>query len=144
MGFGNTDTLVAIENVMGTDFADNITGNAAGNVMITCNGLDVAYGGGGNDSIDGGEADDVLRGGAGDDTMPGGFGRDVMTGGSGHDAFQFHSPGDSADTITDFVSGTDELQCNGFPYEVGHVLALGVDFFLSTGNVAGAAGPSFV
>ena len=145
-GFGNSDTLIGIENVMGTDFADTIIGNGADNVMILCNSRDAGYGGGGNDSLDGGYGDDTLRGGAGNDTLIGAFGLDTVTGGAGADAFRFISPFDGADTITDFATGTDKIEilCDLFPFSPGHVLTLGVDFFLSTGNVPGAPGPSFV
>ncbi len=44
-GFGNTDRLVSIENVVGTDLGDSITGDNADNVL---------QGGLGDDTIDGG------------------------------------------------------------------------------------------
>lgn len=54
-----TDTLVSIENVNGTDFFDTIKGNDSAN---TLNGLD------GNDLLDGGRGSDILNGGDGTDT----------------------------------------------------------------------------
>ena len=54
-----TDTLTGIENVIGTDFADTITGNSADNEL---DGRD------GNDILDGGQGSDTLIGGDGIDT----------------------------------------------------------------------------
>ncbi|RRN65440.1 hypothetical protein [Caulobacter sp. 602-1] len=55
------DTLVSIENLVGSSFGDKLTGDATGN------------------RIDGGGGDDVLNGGAGDDTLDGGAGFDVAS-----------------------------------------------------------------
>jgi Ca2+-binding RTX toxin-like protein len=57
---GDTDTLVGIENVIGSDYADYIIGNDAAN---------------------------TINGGLGDDSMSGGAGRDSLLGGDGNDAF---------------------------------------------------------
>lgn len=48
----------------------------------------------------------------------GGAGADVLTGGAGVDVFRFDTPADGRDTITDFVSGTDQLafRCSGVPF----------------------------
>ena len=54
-----TDTLLTVENVVGSDFADTITGNSAAN---TLEGRD------GNDVLDGGKGSDILDGGNGLDT----------------------------------------------------------------------------
>ncbi|WP_373505220.1 beta strand repeat-containing protein [Aestuariivirga sp.] len=54
-----TDTLQAIENVIASDFAETITGNASANTL---------EGRGGNDIIDGGKGSDTLIGGDGIDT----------------------------------------------------------------------------
>lgn len=66
------DTLVSIENVIGSDAADIIIGSDA------------------------------------DNTLEGGRGADTLTGEGGLDVFVFDSL-DAADTVTDFVSGTDKL-----------------------------------
>jgi Ca2+-binding RTX toxin-like protein len=57
-GFGS-DTLVEIENLIGGNFADILTGNSAINVLSR--GL-------GNDTLDGSAGNDILDGGAGSDT----------------------------------------------------------------------------
>lgn len=58
-GFGGMDTLLSIENIIGSDFNDNLTGDVQGNLI---------RGGGGNDTIDGGNGNDTIDGGNGTDT----------------------------------------------------------------------------
>ena len=58
-GWGGTDTLVLINHLRGSGFADRITGNALGNTL---------EGGAGDDTLNGGVGIDRLTGGAGDDT----------------------------------------------------------------------------
>jgi Ca2+-binding RTX toxin-like protein len=58
-GFGHTDTLISIENLVGSEFDDFFKGNAAANLL---------EGGAGNDTLDGGGGPDTMIGGAGDDT----------------------------------------------------------------------------
>jgi Ca2+-binding RTX toxin-like protein len=69
----NTDTLIAIETVIGSDGADVLYGRGVwtGNLLGEVN--DNLYGGAGDDVIDGGLGTDVLDGGAGTDTAA--FGR---------------------------------------------------------------------
>ena len=66
-----------MENVIGSEFDDTITGNSAANELA------------------GGDGDDRLSAAAVDDTL---------SGGSGNDTFIFRE-GDGNDTITDFVEG---------------------------------------
>ena len=58
-GGAGTDTLVSIENLIGSESADNLKGNAGGNVL---------EGRGGGDVLDGGPGVDTLKGGTGDDS----------------------------------------------------------------------------
>jgi Ca2+-binding RTX toxin-like protein len=51
-GFGNTDTLINIGGVLGTAFADNMTGNSGNNIFRTNGGADTISGGAGLDSIE--------------------------------------------------------------------------------------------
>jgi Ca2+-binding RTX toxin-like protein len=83
-----TDLLNGIENLIGSAFADTLSGD---------------------------RNDNVLTGGGGDDTLTGGTGRDTLAGGTGSDIYRYvattdgsTTPGDG-DSIanTDFVSGTD-------------------------------------
>jgi serralysin len=98
--FGSTDTLVAVENIVGTRYADHIVGSGLANQLI------------------GGAGTDILSGLDGKDTLIGGLGRDKMTGGSGFDLFRFVTAGDtgataiSRDVITDFRHLVDEIDLN--------------------------------
>jgi len=74
-GQGN-DTFVAIENLSGSPFNDQLTGNDANNVLL---------GGKGDDGIDARNGNDQLLGARGDDRMRGGAGNDVYSGGPGTD-----------------------------------------------------------
>jgi hypothetical protein len=71
-------------------------------------GNDVLMGEQGDDLLLGGNGSDLLGGGSGNDTLSGGAGSDLLTGDSGADRFVFDAPG-SADRITDFQPGIDEL-----------------------------------
>ena len=82
-----TDTYSNFEGVIGTAFADTLTGSS---------GNDIIRGGGGNDTLNGAGGNDVLTGGAGADTL---------TGGAGNDTFVFGVPLNNVDTITDYSAG---------------------------------------
>ena len=71
------DTYVNIHEVYGSNFADNLTADNAG---------DVIYGGAGKDTITGGTGIDRLYGQAGDDTLIAGPGTSYLDGGAGADA----------------------------------------------------------
>jgi len=83
-----TDTLVSIENLIGSAFNDNLLGADWNN---------------------------VLSGGAGNDRLTGGDGRDTLTGGPGSDIFDFDATDESPanalarDVITDFQPGIDRI-----------------------------------
>ncbi len=85
------DTYTNIHNVQGSNYADTITADNAG---------DRLYGLGGNDSI---------VGGTGNDSLYGGLGTDTLTGGGGADRFEFGAPTDGVKTITDFSSAQSDL-----------------------------------
>ncbi len=82
---------VDLENVIGTDYDDTITGNGLPNTVT---------GGAGADNLSGGAGDDVLLGGTGDDSVSGGDGNDSISGGAGSDQF-------------DGGSGTDDFEEDG-------------------------------
>ena len=69
-GFGTADTLINIENVEGSRYADRLIGNDNANVLD---------GGDGNDSLVGNGGDDVFLTGMGIDTIDGGEGTDITT-----------------------------------------------------------------
>ncbi len=74
--------LSEIENVVGSQFADVLTGDDLANIL---DGL------GGDDLIEGADGDDFLSGGDGNDTMIGGAGADQFVGGAGVDTASFAS-----------------------------------------------------
>lgn len=85
-----------LEHLIGGDYADTLTGNAANNALL------------------GGYADDQLQGGAGDDWLDGGVGRDTLSGGPGRDRFVIHARAEEGDTVLDFEPGQDRLLFSGF------------------------------
>jgi Ca2+-binding RTX toxin-like protein len=93
-GQGN-DTLVNIENVVGSTLADTLTGNA------------------GDNTLNGAAGNDTMGGGAGNDTLIGDVGNDTMSGQGGSDVFRwtanvFNSADvtfGGIDKITDFNAG---------------------------------------
>jgi Ca2+-binding RTX toxin-like protein len=58
-GGQGSDTLISIENLIGSNYADTLTGNSNANVLA---------GGAGNDTLNGGVGNDTLNGGDGVDT----------------------------------------------------------------------------
>ena len=82
-GFGDTDTLINIERVRGSDYDD---------LLIDNNG------------------DNRLRGYDGDDTLCASKGDDQLEGGSGADLFQFKGKKFGDNSIWDFEVGTDQIE----------------------------------
>jgi Ca2+-binding RTX toxin-like protein len=66
-GDAEGDTISSIENLVGSNFDDTLTGDAGANQLV---------GNAGNDVLDGGDGNDTLRGGAGADILTGGAGND--------------------------------------------------------------------
>ncbi len=89
------DILISIENLIGSDFRDRLTGNGAANRLD---------GGAHNDILDGGGGNDVLVGGDGADTLTGGAGNDFLEGGAGADIYIFEGSY-GTDTIRDDADG---------------------------------------
>jgi Ca2+-binding RTX toxin-like protein len=71
-----TDTVVGVENAIGTQYTDTLIGGSEVNVLD---------GGAGNDKLIGYGGDDTLIGGDGDDQLFGGDGADHLIGGNGSD-----------------------------------------------------------
>lgn len=98
---GNTgeaagDTFYFVEQLVGSNYADTLTGDD------NINGLSGLAG------------NDTLNGRGGNDLLIGGAGADVLTGGAGADTFLFAAVTDSRnssgrDTITDFTSKLDKI-----------------------------------
>jgi serralysin len=114
------DTLVSIENLIGSSYGDRLTGSSASNLIDAGSGNDRIDAGSGNDTVYGGAGNDILIGGSGRDTLNGGSGNDILTGGAdqdnlfggaGADYFDFNLTSDSRpgsntrDVIRDFQIG---------------------------------------
>jgi Ca2+-binding RTX toxin-like protein len=122
-GGHQTDTLVNIESIRGTNFGDQFDGSASGN-GYTFDGR------GGNDTLVGSQGNDVLLGGDGNDLLRGGLGADFLDGGLGADRFDFDHLSEAGDTVAGFeaVPGGDVL-------DIADLLAF------STNYAGGAGGP---
>jgi Ca2+-binding RTX toxin-like protein len=97
------------EKIFGDDSDDRFDGKGGNDRIEGRGGADILLGGKGDDRLSGGIGDDSLSGGKGKDKLNGGSGLDILTGGLGNDTFVY-SAADNADTITDFVSGSDRIQ----------------------------------
>ena len=85
------DKLVSIENLIGSNYDDKLTGDDHANTLI------------------GGLGNDVLIGGGGDDLLIGGPGNNTLTGGAGSDTFLWQQGNTGHDKVTDFTPGSDRL-----------------------------------
>jgi Ca2+-binding RTX toxin-like protein len=110
-GGSGTDTLLNVENLVGSAYADALTGNALAN---------------------------RLDGGAGADTLTGGLGADTMTGGAGNDVYQVYDAGDVVvETDAGAAGGTDRVDawtsCT-LAANVENLRLLGTADIVATGN----------
>jgi Ca2+-binding RTX toxin-like protein len=114
-GDADGDTLVSIENLIGSALRDTLTGNSGANDIFgggeadTLNGQggeDNLYGEAGNDTLLGGTGRDVLRGGADNDTLVGGTANDTLDGGTGDDMADYSSASNRV-TLTLGLNGAD-------------------------------------
>lgn len=140
-GTTERDTMTGIERVVGTGFADNITGSFQKDFLFGGGNDDTIFGGNDDDLLNGGSGSDTLDGGAGNDTIIGGsgVGFDFLTGGAGADNFQYESRDDSRvinstvrDNIQDFSVGQDHIDLSAL-----NVSAVNVLVFQFTGTTTG-------
>ena len=98
------------QTINGTAGNDTLAGGAGNDTINGLAGADRLSGLGGNDSLLGSTGHDTMLGGDGNDWLQGGGWSDNLTGGAGADSFVYAEAGtNNRDTVTDFVSGTDEL-----------------------------------
>jgi Ca2+-binding RTX toxin-like protein len=90
-GDAQGDALTGIENLTGSNHADQLWGNDSDNHLSGLIGDDVLKGGGGADVLVG---ESVWGGGFGNDTLIGGAGADTMVGGFGNDTYHVDDPAD--------------------------------------------------
>ncbi|MDA0786485.1 MAG: S8 family serine peptidase [Proteobacteria bacterium] len=153
-----SDKLISIENVLGLNGDDLLTGDNGANVLMGRAGNDSVAGSRGNDTIFGGSGTDRLRGNADDDTLAGEEGNDILdgggendvliggrdddllTGGAGNDRFVF-ADGDGRDTVTDFELGNDRIDLSGVgaiadfaDLMASHVTQVGDDLRIENGE----------
>ena len=145
------DTLVSIENLIGSNFADRLEGDEGHNVLSGLRGNDLLVGGDGNDTLNGGDGTDLLfgdygndtvaggsgldhlEGSEGDDRLDGGTGADVMRGGNGNDTYLVDHVGDVVAELVGPVlfDGYDRVESS-----VTHTLGFGIESLALTGTAA--------
>lgn len=161
------DVYVSIENLLGTNYEDDLRGDAqanyiwgaAGNDILTGrDGNDTLSGDDGNDNLIGGNGADSLLGGTGNDSLSGGVGADTLNGGAGkdtlyggaadgeRDVFVFSSTSDSnvgsnRDIVYDFVSGIDDFDFRSID---ANTAVAGDQAFIFSGTTAAANSIWFV
>ncbi|MEM8615410.1 MAG: calcium-binding protein [Pseudomonadota bacterium] len=84
--WGNTDTLVGIDEIIGSTANDQFSGSAGVDRFSGSLGDDILNGNGGRDFLNGDLGNDQLDGGDGNDRLFGGDGDDVLIGGANNDA----------------------------------------------------------
>jgi Ca2+-binding RTX toxin-like protein len=104
----NGDTLVSVENLTGSAFADTLNGDSHDNVLAGGDGNDALSGESGNDTIYGGAGNDNIDGGDGNDYIDGGPGADTMFGGiGGDDTYVVNDVGDTVSEPVGFGTNGD-------------------------------------
>ncbi len=107
------DKIGSVENVVGSPFDDELSGNGSRNRLSGKAGADVIRGLGGNDKLYGGNGDDFLHGGNGndrlfgenqDDYLIGGSGSDRMNGGTGRDLVSYEEA--TGPVVANLLAGT--------------------------------------
>jgi Ca2+-binding RTX toxin-like protein len=113
-----TDQITGVENIVGGDGNDVLTGNAAANNLV------------------GGTGDDTLNGKVGNDTLIGGLGNDTLIGGLGNDTYIVDSLNDVVQEFTG--QGTDKIQTSLTSYTIAANIEkldyTGIGNFTGTGN----------
>ena len=85
-GGAGTDSLINMENLIGSSYGDTLTGDGNANILSGLAG------------------DDTLVGNGGADVLIGGAGNDTMSGGAGEDVFLWNSSDTGTDTILGFTN----------------------------------------
>ena len=133
---GNTgdaagDQYGSIQNLTGTKFNDNLSGDGAANTLD---------GKSGNDSLKGAGGRDILIGGLGNDSLTGGRGPDTLKGAGGADKFIFNALNEGGDKVA-FFDSLDKVhvKASAFGIESGEF-----NFFASAAPAAPDASAAFL
>ena len=126
-GNAEGDTLISIEEVVGSPHNDIITGDHNNNLLGGRNG---------NDELNGGDGDDRMWGHEGNDTLKGGAGADTLTGGPGNDTADYSGSGAGVEVdLTKVDDGDpntqDDEQIGG--HAAGDVLS-GIENVIGSGH----------
>ncbi|MEF8721301.1 MAG: DUF4347 domain-containing protein [Candidatus Accumulibacter delftensis] len=118
-GGSGSDTLISIENLIGSNFNDKLTGNSGAN---------------------------RLEGYAGNDTLDGGTGNDTMLGGDGNDYYYVRDSGDSVTetNATASIGGTDLVYSYLASYTLGANVENGRIVTSAAANLIGSSLNNFL
>jgi Ca2+-binding RTX toxin-like protein len=105
-----SDVLLSIENIQGSEYSDQLTGNAQ------------------NNSLDGGAGNDTLVGGGGNDVLTGGLGNDTLDGGDGIDTANYTAA--TASVVVDLATAGSQIASG----------AMGIDSLVGIENARGGSG----
>ncbi len=138
-----SDTLVGIENIIGSQGINVISGDSFNNILSGLGGNDTLTGGAGNDTLNGGAGVDNLNGGLGNDVLNGGAGSDTLNTADGNDTIVLQT-GYGTDQIVGFdadvIGGQDFIDLRGLGITAGNfaanviVLDLGANTFVIAGG----------
>jgi Ca2+-binding RTX toxin-like protein len=87
--WGFTDSIMGIESVSASQYADELIGDELRNYLGGQAGDDLIYGMDGDDMLEGHDGNDIMFGGLGNDWFRGGSGNDEMYGGEGGDHLDY-------------------------------------------------------
>ena len=99
----DANRLKDIEDLIGSDQADQLSGNSLDQIITGGGGDDIIDGAGGADTLDGGLGQDSVSGGAGDDIFVHSDGIDQLDGGSDQDTIDFSL----SDSVTQIDAALD-------------------------------------
>jgi Ca2+-binding RTX toxin-like protein len=115
LSLGNQSMVARGMTASGSGFTFAVNGSSGNDVVkVALNSPSAIEGFAGNDQLVGSDQADYIDGGANLDKIRGDGGGDFLFGGTGADVFKYRKVSDSgiganADTIADFLSGTDRL-----------------------------------
>lgn len=136
-GGQGSDTLIDIENLVGSAFNDTLIGSAADNALEGGDGADMLEGGQGNDTLKGGQGNDTLVGGLGNDSLEGGDGDDTLEGGAGNDVLKGGAGNNTAHYSGSAAAWVDLTRQDG---QSQITAGYGVDTLIGMTNLEGGSG----